>query len=224
MIFLRLKNYNNSSVHSLHYLNHYRRPRRRRLPPPSTSLTNNHLHVCSSLFNINYTLNERLTNIGCLFGAISIIITTCLLYLIFTTTSNTEKWYYIVAALINISLLVLLMIMAILFDRFYLKRNIRVINTNSNSNNNNNNFNVCPMRRQMSLSNIDTPPIYDTQFTSHLNVNEKLSHTSPPPPNYSDLYPIKESMVVYSEHELNIISNQSQTNEIHDLSIVMHPV
>ena len=219
MIFLRLKNYNNnSSVNSLHYLNHYRRPRRRRLPrPPSTSFTNNHLHVCSSLFNIDYTLNERLANIGCLFGAVSIIITTCLLYLIFTTTSNNEKWYYIVAALINVSLLVFLMILAILFDRFYLRRNIRVINTNLNSNNNNNN--VCTIR-QASLSNIDTPPpIYDTQLTSHLNVNEKLS---PPPPHYSDLYPIKENNVEH--HELNIISNQSQTNEIYNLSIEMHPV
>jgi hypothetical protein len=220
MIFLRLKNYNNSSAHSLNYLNHYRRPRRRRLPPPSTSFTNNRLHVCSSLFNVNYTLNERLANIGCLFGAISIMITTFLLYLIFTTTSNTEKWYYIVAALINISLLVLLMILAILFDRFYLKRNIQVTNTNLN-NNNNNNFNVCLME-QTSLSNIDTPPIYNTQFTSHLNVNEKLSYTSPPPPNYCDLYPIMENMVVSSEHDLNIISNQSQTNEIHNLIVVMH--
>lgn len=67
------------------------------------------------------TINERLASIGGLFGALSIIITGALLYAIFTAKSS-EKWYYIVAVLVNITLLMFLMLAAILFDRFYLRK------------------------------------------------------------------------------------------------------
>ena len=68
-----------------------------------------------------FKLNERLTSIGGLFGAMSIIITGALLYAIFTAKSQ-DKWYYITAVLINISLLLMLMVGAIVFDRYYLKK------------------------------------------------------------------------------------------------------
>lgn len=67
------------------------------------------------------TINERLASIGGLFGALSIIITGGLLYAIFTAKSE-DKWYYITAVLINVFLLILLMIGAIIFDRYYLKK------------------------------------------------------------------------------------------------------
>lgn len=81
------------------------------------------------------TLNERLASIGGLFGALSIITTAALLYAIFTAKSQ-DKWYYIIAVLVNISILVILMLAAILFDRFYIKKyaNQRQLNPRSQSN------------------------------------------------------------------------------------------
>lgn len=69
------------------------------------------------------SMNEKLASIGGLFGLLSLVITGILLYAIFTSKSQ-DKWWYVVAVLVNVSLLVLLMICAILFDRFYLKKYI----------------------------------------------------------------------------------------------------
>jgi hypothetical protein len=90
----------------------------------STQTSTNNSNINSNQ-NINYTrsvkINERLASIGGLFGVLSIVITGALLYAIFTA-NNEDKLYYIIAVLINVSLLVILMISAILFDRFYLKK------------------------------------------------------------------------------------------------------
>lgn len=67
------------------------------------------------------SLNERLASIGGLFGALSIIITGALLYAIFTARTE-DKWYYISAVLVNVSLLIVLMTSAIIFDRYYLNK------------------------------------------------------------------------------------------------------
>lgn len=81
----------------------------------------NHSDVTSIEYLRSITINERLASIGGLFGALSIIITGALLYAIFTAKSS-EKWYYIIAVLVNIALLMFLMLAAILFDRFYLRK------------------------------------------------------------------------------------------------------
>ena len=73
--------------------------------------------------------NQRLTSVGGLFATLSIIITGALLYAIFTAKSQ-DKWYYISAVLINISLLIILMVGAVLFDKYYLKK---YSNTTNNS-------------------------------------------------------------------------------------------
>jgi hypothetical protein len=96
-------------------------------PPQNLASTSNQPLIRSAISNnsIDYarssSINEKLASIGGVFGIISIIVTAVLLYAIFTSQSE-DKWFYIIAVLINISLLVLLMIGAILFDRFYLKK------------------------------------------------------------------------------------------------------
>jgi hypothetical protein len=80
-----------------------------------------HHHYHHVIRSSSSSLNEKLASIGGLFGLVSIIVTAVLLYAIFTSESQ-DKWFYIVAVLVNVSLLVLLMIGAILFDRFYLKK------------------------------------------------------------------------------------------------------
>jgi hypothetical protein len=77
--------------------------------------------VINSIYSTRANVNERLTSMGGLFGFLSIVVTGALLYAIFTAKSE-DKWYYITAVLINIILLILLMIGAIAFDRFYIKR------------------------------------------------------------------------------------------------------
>lgn len=135
MIFLRQKQFNNPRNLSSHrsrsrthnqrqlqhlqitrqniiYLNHNNnRPRR-------TTRSNNTQHdeIIRSV-----ALNEKLASIGGLFGAVNIIITGALLYSIFTAKPE-ERWWYISGVIINISLLIILMLSAILFDRYYLKR------------------------------------------------------------------------------------------------------
>ncbi|CAF0702815.1 unnamed protein product [Brachionus calyciflorus] len=140
MIFLRQKPYGRPRNQNRHHRNHRNnRPiqldlsnlsneptltRRRRLNNSARSMD----------FIRSITLNERLASIGGLFGALSIIITGALLYAIFTAKTQ-DKWYYVIAVLINISILVILMIAAILFDRFYIKKNSnhRQIMTNRSS-------------------------------------------------------------------------------------------
>lgn len=139
MIFLRQKHYSNSRGNSNtprnHNINRNNRATRNHNQRASRNANNssnavsnsntNRRSLASSLTSLDFmrtiTVNERLASIGGLFGALSIIITGALLYAIFTAKSQ-DKWYYIIAVLINISLLILLMIAAILFDRFYLKK------------------------------------------------------------------------------------------------------
>lgn len=119
---LTRQNFTSSNSHHHHYYHNSHHA-----PQCSSSISynqnrRNHSPSISSLeFLRSITINERLASIGGLFGALSIIITGALLYAIFTAKSK-DKWYYIIAVLINITLLILLMIVAILFDRFYLKR------------------------------------------------------------------------------------------------------
>jgi hypothetical protein len=77
--------------------------------------------IVNSVYSTRANVNERLASMGGLFGFLSIVVTGALLYAIFTAKSE-DKWYYITAVLINIILLILLMIGAIAFDRFYIKR------------------------------------------------------------------------------------------------------
>ena len=67
------------------------------------------------------SVNERLASVGGLLSALSIIISGALLYAIFTVKSE-DKFYYVAAILINITLLILLMVGAIVFDRLYAKK------------------------------------------------------------------------------------------------------
>lgn len=82
--------------------------------------TSNHSSTNRELIR-SVKINERLASIGGLFGILSIIITGALLYALFTGKSE-DRWYYIIAVLINVSLLIILMFAAILFDRIYLRK------------------------------------------------------------------------------------------------------
>jgi hypothetical protein len=229
MIFLRLKSYNTprcylansttltqSQSQPAYLLNHYRRchpSRIRRNPTTSINTTR----------TINSNINERLTSIGGFFGAISIIITGGLLYAIFTTNSNQAQWHYIVAVLVNVSLLILLMIMAILFDRLYLKRLTTTLTmTTRHQHHHQNNLN----------SNDDMPPLYDVEairilpppplpplppnslspITHNVNIDElKVNNqilSTQQPPNYFDLYP----SVIY-EHVISVSNGEDDVDE-----------
>lgn len=110
--------------------------------------------------NTNFNIEHLIINIG----AVNIIVTGALLYSVFTAKPE-ERWWYLVGVIVNITLLILLMIGAILFDRCYLKRfenrgrsstqltNNRIININPILLQNSQDFLSC------SNSN-DVPPQY----------------------------------------------------------------
>jgi hypothetical protein len=105
------------------------------------------------------SINERLASIGGLFGAFSILLTGALLYAIFTAKQE-DKWYYAIAVMINISLLVLLMVSAIVFDRYYLKSsNRRTLETINNGRTINTQPILYPFS-STSMNNSDMPPMY----------------------------------------------------------------
>lgn len=259
MIFLRQKHYTNNrpSSRTLHSNRHHRSNRTSRghhthprVPvarPPTVSLNNitniSHLarrNVSSSMTSIDFirsiTVNERLASIGGLFGALSIIITGALLYAIFTAKSQ-DKWYYIIAVLINISLLILLMISAILFDRCYLKNtppsrradsrqsNTRIISINPSFNSNRSNF--IPNQNDQANSpnssldflNIriynDIPPQYpgylenDTNTISTSQVENSSSINGSPNGNKQTVNTISSHLI-----SLNSSPNQIQANSM----------
>jgi hypothetical protein len=156
--------------------------------------------------NRNLNINDRLASIGGLFGAISIIITGALLYAIFTAKSE-DKWYYITAVLINVALLLLLMIGAILFDRYYLKK-CAIIQTLRQQTPTISNDRTAIVERTSSNSlnfpsiTIDIPPQYpgysnnvSIAANNDLQVNTAMTtkvidyNENKLPPHYYDLYP-----------------------------------
>lgn len=108
-------------------------------------------------------------------GAVNIIITGALLYSIFTAKPE-DKWWYISGVILNISFLIILMIGAILFDRFYLKRftnpsltvsppsNSRIVNTNPTL------LTYPTDSRQFPLNHSDVPP----QYPGYLNESNPI--------------------------------------------------
>jgi hypothetical protein len=150
MIFLRQTSYTNSNPNSSSNLNRHERNRshlrsananRNRpnrpnnqnyllnasRPSPATiqpnlgNLTTTNQNSTNRELIRSVKINERLASIGGLFGVLSIIITGALLYALFTGKSE-DRWYYIIAVLINVSLLIILMFAAIVFDRIYLRK------------------------------------------------------------------------------------------------------
>ena len=218
MIFLRLKHQTranrhvaarNTHEHSNHrhnvHLNHYRRHNylRQQHRPNTISMSPNDLHLSrvphltASLSSIDFvrsiTINERLASIGGLFGAVSIIITGGLLYAIFTTNSE-DKWYYIIAVLINVSLLVLLMVVAILFDRFYLRKLTR-------------NMQGTPQR----VETLVFPPQHNIQSTT-LAPHSVLNDSNTLGCVYNDVPPVYPGYTHQQTNELNGVSSSSQTS------------
>lgn len=158
-----------------------------------------------------FSLNQRLTSIGGLFATLSIIITGALLYAIFTAKSQ-DKWYYISAVLINISLLFVLMIGAILFDKYYLKKypnNASSIVTSSpvssSSSSSSSSSNANRIQNVSSALNTNTY-VHNSMISSdsahsidHSNCNHNAHHhanqqicisRNDVPPQYPDLSPL----------------------------------
>jgi len=140
------------------------------------------------------SLNERLASIGGLFGALSIIITGALLYAIFTARSE-DKWYYISAVLINVSLLIVLMTSAILFDRYYLNKWATTRSTTHSMQSasvlGNSTYNGTSIASNVEMSSFtnyyrnpsDGPPQYpgyfpQPQFNSQINIPNTTASTS----------------------------------------------
>ena len=122
------------------------------------------------------SMNEKLASIGGLLGLLSIVVTGLLLYAIFTTKSQ-DKWFYIIAVVVNISLLILLMLAAILFDRFYLKKYIFNSNVSSAQPNYGNIAqNRCLYRQMTNDSN--------QARTSNVTAEQPLQHRTDLPPEY----------------------------------------
>ena len=125
MIFMQQKHFNNPRIYSNHRTSRTTSNRttpNRRQPiqyeqHPITNITND----SDTRPRSSFKLNQKLTSIGAFFGTLSIVITGVLLYAIFTAESQ-DKWYYISAVLINVSLLLFIMIGAILFDRYFVKK------------------------------------------------------------------------------------------------------
>jgi hypothetical protein len=90
---------------------------------------NQHANTFAHYSPRSVSLNEKLASIGGVFGIVNIFLTGILLYAIFTSKSG-ERFYYVIAVIVNVSLLLLLMTCAIIFDRVYFKR---YFFTNSNS-------------------------------------------------------------------------------------------
>ena len=167
--------------------------------------------------NNRVSLNEKLASIGGLFGAISIIITGALLYAIFTAKSE-DKWYYVTAVLINISLLLLLMIGAIFFDKYYFKKWANTRTTRQQQNQGPSIISNDPTIFDRTPTNIesqccdaplyvaDVPQLYPGFYPKHFSndnllaanndliskkiiiINENKSNL---PPDYNQLYPNK---------------------------------
>jgi hypothetical protein len=142
-----------------------------------------------------------LASIGGLFGALSIIITGALLYAIFTARTE-DKWYYIIAVLINVSLLIVLMIGAIIFDKVYLKKfsnNTRRLHQSSPSRHTSRTIHVNPTLCQNNYVNHhsiinelnnrsnsndffnsqnlnDVPPSYDTSTSTNIVKPNKFNN------------------------------------------------
>ncbi len=170
-------------------------------------------------------LNERLASIGGLFGAINIIITGALLYSIFTAKPE-DKWWYICGVIINISILIVLMISAILFDRYYLKRLNNISRNSSASLTNNRIVNTNPSLLPYPESSpnfpADVPPLYpeylnesnpvkieyETGFNSRL-ISTSITDTHNSYNNSGDPIQIDE----ISEIKINNDCNEDQTGK-----------
>lgn len=161
----------------------------------------------NSTQNLNYirsvTINERLASIGGLFGVLSIVITGALLYAIFTA-NNEDKLYYIIAVLINVSLLVILMISAILFDRFYLKKL-----SNSNTSN-------MPTSSVSTNNEISVRPSSNNDEENNLNSTYNLINT----PNfrlYNDVPPRYPGIIEQNETiSSNTTSNNNSSSDVNN--------
>jgi hypothetical protein len=143
----------------------------------ATTSSNNNYSNSSNSYLRSATINERLASIGGLFGVLSIVITGALLYAIFTARDE-DKQYYVIAVLVNVSILVILMISAILFDRLYLKKlnnNASQISVNSSTNNSNENI----IRNSTNNNNI-TPNTISATYDYLNNANFRVYNDVPP--------------------------------------------
>jgi len=160
-------------------------------------------------------LNEKLASIGGLFGAVNIIITGALLYSIFTAKPE-EKWWYISGVIINISILILLMISAILFDRYYLKR-LRTDSANSTSTSTNNRIvNTNPSLLLYPQSSLNFPPTdVPPQYPEYLNESNPVK-TEYETASNSRLISTHTS-IVDSQNSFNISGDPIQIDEINEV-------
>lgn len=155
------------------------------------------------------TINERLASIGGLFGALSIIITGALLYAIFTAKTE-DKWYYIIAVLINVSLLIILMIGAIIFDKVYLKKfsnNTRRLHQSLTS----------PSRHTSRIIHVN-PTLCQNNYVSHHSIINELNNRSSSQNYLNDVPPSYDTSISANinkqNRNINSISNQiSSENE-----------
>ena len=213
MIFIRHKPYNYTPNRRNRSNRQQRRPIQLSRPPnliENSSLSNSRRlarSTSSILLVRSKTLNERLASIGGLLGALSIITTAALLYAIFTAKSQ-DKWYYIIAVLVNISILVVLMLAAILFDRLYIKKytSRRQLSTYNQSNRI---LNVNPNL----YNNISTHPGLMSNLNSLLrtdnNNNSSLDYI-----NIRSFNDVPPEYPGYLEANNHTLSNSSPANEI----------
>lgn len=201
MIFLRQKQFSTSTrntnnhrsrtrAHNQRYVQHQQITRQNAIDLGLVRNRNNRNHGSRSqqtrddVIVRSVLLNEKLASIGGLFGAVNIMVTGALLYSVFTAKPE-QRWWYLIGVIVNISLLILLMICAILFDRFYLKRFTSRAAPSSQSLTNNRIINTNPTLLQ------------NTQdFLSYSNSNDV-------PPQYPDC--LDESNSIKIENELSPI-------------------